>query len=127
MRRHHSKVQAHQQLYFTLETMDRAQALDDKVFAAIHADRNKLDTPDAMADLVARNGVDRKQFLDTYQSFGVRTRMQRATQLVAAYQIDGVPTLGVAGRFVTSPSMTGSNAAALKVVEQLVARVRKGV
>jgi thiol:disulfide interchange protein DsbA len=120
------QVQAHQQLYFTLETMDRAQALDDKVFAAIHADRNKLDTPDAMADLVAKNGVDRKQFLDTYQSFGVRTRMQRATQLAAAYQIDGVPTLGVAGRFVTSPSMTGSNAAALKVVEQLVARVRKG-
>jgi hypothetical protein len=37
-----------------------------------------------------------------------------------------VPTLGVAGRFVTSPSMTGSNPAALKVVEQLVARVRKG-
>ncbi|RPH46862.1 MAG: thiol:disulfide interchange protein DsbA/DsbL [Burkholderiales bacterium] len=120
------QVQAHQQLFFTLETMDRAQALDDKVFAAIHADRNKLDTPDAMADLMAKNGVDRKQFLDTYGSFGVRTRMQRATQLAAAYQIDGVPTLGVGGRFVTAPSMTGSNPGALKVVEQLVARIRKG-
>jgi thiol:disulfide interchange protein DsbA len=106
--------------------MDKASVLEGKVFAAIHVDRNKLDTPDAMADLVAKNGVDRKQFLDTYQSFGVRTRHQRAPPLAAAYQIDGVPTLGVAGRFVTSPSMTGSNPAALKVVEQLVARVRKG-
>jgi thiol:disulfide interchange protein DsbA len=120
------QIQAHQQLYFTLETLDRAQTLDEKVFAAIHAERNKLDTPDAMAELMSKNGIDRKQFLDTYGSFGVRTRMQRATQLTAAYQVDGVPTLGVAGRFVTAPSMAGSNPAALKIVEQLVARVRKG-
>jgi hypothetical protein len=32
----------------------------------------------------------------------------------------------VAGRFVTSPSMMGSNGAALKMVETLVDRVRKG-
>jgi thiol:disulfide interchange protein DsbA len=70
--------------------------------------------------------VDRKQFLDTYGSFGVRTRMQRATQLAAAYRIDGVPTFGVAGKWVTAPSMMGSNAGALKMVEQLVDRARKG-
>ena len=120
------QVQAHQQLFFTLETMGRAEALNDKVFAAIHVDRNKLDQPEAMADLVAKHGVDRKQFLDTYGSFGVRTKMQRATQLAAAYKIDGVPTFGVGGRYVTAPSMVGSNAGALKMVEQLVDRVRKG-
>ena len=120
------QVQAHQQLFFTLETMNQADALNERVFSAIHVDRNKLDTPEAMADLVSKHGVDRKQFLDTYNSFGVRTRMQRATQLTAAYKIDGVPVFGVAGKFVTAPSMVGSNAGALKMVEQLVDRVRKG-
>jgi len=120
------QVQAHQQLFFTLETLDKAAALNDRVFAAIHVDRNRLDTPEAMADLVSKHGVDRKQFLDTYGSFGVRTRMQRATQLAAAYRIDGVPTFGVAGRYVTAPSMAGSNAGALRMVELLVDRVRKG-
>lgn len=120
------QVQAHQQLYFTLETMNQAEALNDRVFSAIHVDRSKLDTPEAMADLVSKHGVDRKQFLDTYNSFGVRTRMQRATQLTAAYKIDGVPMFGVAGKFVTAPSMVGSNAGALRMVEQLVDRVRKG-
>ena len=119
-------VQAHQQLFFTLETMGRADALNDVVFAAIHNDRNKLDTPEAMADLVAKHGVDRKQFLDTYSSFGVRTKMQRGTQLAAAYKVDGVPTFGVAGKWTTAPSMVGSNAAALKMVDTLVDRVRKG-
>jgi len=120
------QVQAHQQLFFTLESLNLTEAHNDKVFAAIHNDRNKLDKPEAMADLLARHGVDRKQFLDAYASFGVRTRTQRATQLAAAYKIEGVPTFGVAGRFVTSPSMTGSNGAALQMVDALVGRVRKG-
>jgi thiol:disulfide interchange protein DsbA len=120
------QVQAHQQLYYTLETMGRADALDEQVFAAIHRDRNRLDTPEAMADLLAKHGVDRKQFLDTYASFGVRTKMQRATQLAAAYKVDGVPMFGVAGRYVTAPSMVGSNGGALKMVDTLVERVRKG-
>ena len=120
------QVQAHQQLFYTLETLNQADALNDRVFAAIHGDRNRLDTPEAMADLLSKHGLDRKQFLDTYASFGVRTRMQRATALAAAYRIDGVPTFGVAGRYVTAPSMVGSNGAALKMVETLVDRVRKG-
>jgi thiol:disulfide interchange protein DsbA len=120
------QVPAHQQLFFTLETLGRGDALNDKVFSAIHTDRSKLDTPEAMADLLAKSGVDRKQFLETYNSFGVRTKMQRASQLAAAYKIDGVPTLAVAGKYITSPSMTGSNAAALKMVEMLVDRARKG-
>jgi len=120
------QVQAHQQLFFTLESMGLTDSLNDKVFAAIHTDRLKLDTPEAMADLLAKHGVDRKQFLDAYGSFGVRTRVQRATQLAAAYKIDGVPTFGIAGRFMTSPSMTGSNGAALKMVDTLIDRVRKG-
>lgn len=120
------QVQAHQQLFFTLDTMGKAHELDAKVFNAIHVERNKLDQPDAMADFVAKQGVDRKQFLDTYNSFGVKTKMQRATQLAAAYKIDGVPTFGVAGKWITAPSMVGSNGAALKMVEQLVERARKG-
>jgi len=96
------------------------------VFSEIHTDRQRLDTPEAMADLLARHGVDRKQFLDAYSSFRVRAKVQRATQLAAAYKVDGVPMFGVAGRWVTAPSMAGSNAEALKVVDALVDRARKG-
>jgi thiol:disulfide interchange protein DsbA len=120
------QVQAHQQLFCTLDTLNRADALNERVFAAIHGDRMKLDTPEAMADLVSKHGVDRKQFLDTYGSFGVRTKMQRSAQLAAAYKIDGVPAFGVAGKWVTAPSMAGSNGAALKMVDALVDRARKG-
>lgn len=120
------QVQAHQQLFFTLESLGLADAHNDKVFAAIHTDRNKLDKPEAMADLLARHGVDRKQFTDAFASFGVRTRAQRATQLAAAYKVESVPTFGVAGRFLTSPGMAGSNGAALQMLDLLIDRVRQG-
>ena len=120
------QVQAHQQLYYTLETMGRADALDEQVFAAIHRDRNRLDTPEAMADLLAKHGVDRKQFTDTYQSFAVRTRMRKASAVAEAYGLDGVPAFGVNGKWFTSPSMAGGNAQALRVLEQLIERERKG-
>jgi protein dithiol oxidoreductase (disulfide-forming) len=117
---------AHQQLFYTLQALGKAEALNERVFAAIHEQRQRLDKPEDMADFVARHGIDRKQFLDTYGSFGVRTRMQRATQLAAGYKIDGVPSFGVNGKYVTAPSMVGSNAAALRMIELLVERERKG-
>lgn len=120
------QVQAHQQLFFALDSLGLTESMNDKVFTAIHTDRNKLDTPEAMADLLSKHGVDRKQFLDAYGSFGVRTRVQRATQLAAAYKLEGVPAFGVAGRFVTSPSMAGGNGASLKLLDTLIDRVRKG-
>ncbi|HVL57382.1 MAG TPA: thiol:disulfide interchange protein DsbA/DsbL [Burkholderiaceae bacterium] len=115
----------HQQLYYTLEVMGKADELNDKVFNAIHQERNPLNTPERMADFVSKHGIDRQKFLDTYGSFTVRTRMSRANQLADGYKIDGVPALGVNGKYLTAPSMAGSNLAALQVVDKLVARERK--
>jgi thiol:disulfide interchange protein DsbA len=49
-----------------------------------------------------------------------------AKQLSAAYKIDGVPAIGVHGRYYTAGSLTGSNERALAVADFLIGRVRKG-
>ena len=109
------------------EAQSRALGLDNQFFEPAHLLIALLEQDNStVKHVLAKSGVDRKQFIDTYNSFGVRTKMQRASQLAAAYKIDGVPTLAVAGKFITSPSMTGSNGAALKMVDTLVDRVRKG-
>jgi len=117
---------AHQQLFYTLEAMGRTAELNDKVFGALHVERVALDKPDRMADYLGKLGVDRKQFLDTYESFAVRTRMRKASQMAEAYQLDGVPAMGVNGKWFTSPSMAGGNAQVLAVLDQLIERERKG-
>ena len=117
---------AHQQLFYALDSLGKADQLNDKIFRAIHVERNPLNKPEIMADFVAQYGVDRKQFLDAFGSFTVRTRMRKAGQQAAAYGLDGVPALAVNGKWFTAPSMAGGNGEALQVLDFLLARERGG-
>lgn len=117
----------HQQLFYTLQAMGKADALGDVVFRAIHVDRDRMDTPDKMIAVLSKHGIDDKQFRDTYNSFAVRTAMRRAAQLVNAYGVDGVPAMAVDGKYYTAPSMVGSNAGVLKVLDQLISIERKAI
>ncbi|MDH5332147.1 MAG: thiol:disulfide interchange protein DsbA/DsbL, partial [Aquincola sp.] len=70
-------------------------------------------------------GGDGAKFVDAYKSFGVATKVRQGKQLSEAYKIDGVPTLGIHGRFFTSGSLAGSHERSLVVADQLIARARK--
>ncbi len=113
-----------QQLYYTLEALNKL-VLIDRVFDAVHKDKVSLQNAQQMAEWMARQGVDAKSFQDAFDSFGVRTRMKRAAQLAEAYRLEGVPAIGVAGKYLTAPSMAGSNQQALAVVDELLAIERR--
>ena len=115
-----------QRLFYALEAMGLVDKLHSQVFAAIHVEKKNLNNDDAIADWVAKQGVDKVKFLDQYNSFSVATKASRATQLQNAYKIEGVPALGVAGRFLTDGTMAGSMQRALQVVDFLTTEVRNG-
>lgn len=114
-----------QRLFYALEAMGLVDKLHAKVFAAIHAEKQNLAKADAIAEWVGKQGVDKAKFLEHFNSFAVSTKATRATQLQNAYMIDGVPSLGVAGRYLTG-GMAGSMDRALQVVEFLAAQARSG-
>ncbi len=64
--------------------------------------------------------MDGAKFLEQYKSFSVQTKAKQAQQLSNSYKIDGVPAMGVQGRYVTSGSQAGSNERALAVTDALV-------
>lgn len=113
-----------QRLFFSLEAMGLVASLHSKVFAAIHQQRIELGNAAAIANWIGQQGVDRAKFMDQYNSFSVATKCTKAKQLQNAYQIEGVPTLGVAGRYWTDGALTGSNVRALQVVDAMVAEIR---
>ena len=115
-----------QRLYYALEAMGLVDKLHAKVFAAIHVEKKELNKGDAIADWVAKQGIDKTKFLEQYNSFSVATKASRANQLQNAYKIDGVPALGVAGRYWTDGPMAKSLERALQVVDHLVAGIRNG-
>jgi thiol:disulfide interchange protein DsbA len=116
---------AHQKIYFALEAMNQVDPLHRRVFAAIHGDRLKLDQPADIAAFMAKNGLDQKAFMDAYNSFGVQSKVQQAKKLADGYKVDGVPALGIGGRFYTSPPLAGSAERALAAADFLIQRVRR--
>ena len=115
-----------QRLFYTLEAMGLLDKLHAKVFAAIHGEKQNLTKADAIVDWVAKQGVDKAKFEEQFNSFSVATKATRGTQLQNAYRVEGVPSLGVAGRFYTDSTLTKSMDRALQVVEFLAAQVRSG-
>ncbi|OYU31187.1 MAG: disulfide bond formation protein DsbA [Comamonadaceae bacterium PBBC2] len=113
-----------QRLFFALEAMNLLESLHAKVFVAIHVEKQPLNTETAIADWVAKQGVDKAKFLETYKSFGVASKLKRAVQLQNDFKVEGVPSFGIAGRFYTDGSIAGSMERAIKVAESLIAQSR---
>jgi thiol:disulfide interchange protein DsbA len=116
--------QVHQRMYYAMEEMGLLPTLHKKVFAAMHLQGRRLATESDISAFMKENGVDAGKFLETYKSFGVNTKATRARQLTDAYKIDGVPAMGVQGRFYTSGALTGSHERMLQVVDFLIQRSR---
>jgi len=113
-----------QQLYYTLEAMGRLD-LHPAVFVAIHEQRQRLFTKAAMQDWAQKQGLDSKRFTDTFDSFGVNTKVDRANALTQIYDIQGTPTVAVGGRYITSPSHANGYRETVVEVDRLVQQLRR--
>ena len=114
-----------QKLYFTLEGMNLLPQLHAKVFRTIHVERNLLKTDDAIFEWVGKQGVDLAKFKTVYNSFTVNNQVRKASQLQNEYDVEGVPAMGVAGRYYTDGTKAGNMENVLRVVNALVASSRK--
>jgi len=117
--------------YYALEALGAVDKLHYDVFAAIHEQRLRLSDPQLLFDWVAKQGVDRQKFSDTYNSFGVKNRGARAMELTRNYDIPGTPALTVDGKYLIAPSMTLKADKTIdydryfQVVDQVIAMARK--
>jgi protein dithiol oxidoreductase (disulfide-forming) len=115
-----------QRLYYALEAMGLVEKLHNKVFAAIHVEKQSLAKPELIADWVAKQGVDKAKFMEQFNSFSVSTKSSRAAQLQNTYKVEGVPALGIAGRYYTDGTLSKSMERGLQVADYLIAEIRTG-
>ncbi|GAA4033165.1 thiol:disulfide interchange protein DsbA/DsbL [Actimicrobium antarcticum] len=124
-----------QKLYYALEAMGKSEEMQRKVFNAIHVERQAIDTDATILDFIGKQGIDKQKFADTYNSFGMQSKVKRALSLQEAYKIDGVPTVAIDGKYITSPSIVGTAmggrqpepvlaSATLQVMDALVAKAQ---
>ena len=115
-----------QRMYYVLEALDKVEALHGKLFQAIHVEKQNLASAEALAQWADKNGIPKAKFVEVYNAFGVVTKAKRAHQLQESFKVQGVPALGIGGRFYTDGSLSGSMERALQVADYLIAEIRKG-
>jgi thiol:disulfide interchange protein DsbA len=116
----------YQKLFFALEVLGQLETLHRKAFYAVHVQGLRFDNDAGLAAFAAANGLDRAKLVDTMNGFAVSSKVRIANQLSAAYRIDGVPTLAVNGRFMTSPELAGGEERALQVANALILKSQAG-
>ncbi|AMO23392.1 thiol:disulfide interchange protein DsbA [Ramlibacter solisilvae] len=114
-----------QRLFYTLEAMGKVDALHGKVFDAIHKEQLDLTREQGILEWVAKQGLDAQKFQELYRSFAVSSKARRAVEVQDMYQVDGVPALGIAGRWYTDGSLAGNMTRALQVTDHLIAQARQ--
>ncbi len=114
-----------QRLYYVLESLGKVDELHKKVFMAIHVDKQPLNTVEQIAAWVDKQGIPKAKFMELYNSFSVTTKARKATQLQDAYALDGVPALGINGRYFTSGTQAKTLERSLQVAEALIEQSRK--
>jgi thiol:disulfide interchange protein DsbA len=122
-------------LFLTLEAMGKLDQYHHRVFQAVHVQRQRLTKDDQIIEWAVKNGLDRAKFMETWNSFGVTTKLRRLQQVSQAYKVSGTPTIIIDGKYVVSPGQVGDAnkiqdgaqvlQATTQVMDALVARAAK--
>ena len=92
----------HARIYYTLEQLGEVERLHLRVYESYHVGLLHISKPEVMVEWAAANGIDRKRWLDAYNSPAIDAKVERAKELSAAYTVEVTPTLVVDGRYLTS-------------------------
>ncbi|WP_198119954.1 thiol:disulfide interchange protein DsbA/DsbL [Massilia rhizosphaerae] len=128
-------------LFLTLQAMGKNEAYQARIMDAVgdivRRKRSETLTEQEVLDLASKlPGIDKAKFTDTWNSFGVRTMLNREQGIVFNdYKVETVPTIIVDGKYVVSPRQVYQTThvqsepqlfqQTLQVVDALIAKVQK--
>jgi thiol:disulfide interchange protein DsbA len=112
----------HAQAFYTAKALGVLDKVHRSLFDAIHLEKRRFNTKEALADFFATQGVAKKDFLSTFESFAVQGKVQQAVVITRASGITGVPAMIVNGKYRTDAELAGSFERMLEVVDYLIAQ-----
>lgn len=134
-----SDPEAH--LFLTLQAMGKSEEYQAKVLDAVgdivRRKRSETLTEQEVLDVADKlPGIDKAKFMVTWNSFGVKTMLNRLPGMISNnYKINSTPTVVVDGKYVTSPGQVAETTRTrdqqqlfqetLQVVGALITKVQK--
>ena len=119
----------HARAYYTAKSLglfdNGKHAFHDAFFNELHVKKKRLKTKKALQSFFARFDISAEDFNDTFDSFAVNTKVNRAAALSKRYQLQGVPTIIVNGKYRTDGPMAGGRKGIIKVMNFLIKKESK--
>ncbi|MCI0401414.1 MAG: thiol:disulfide interchange protein DsbA/DsbL [Gammaproteobacteria bacterium] len=111
---------AHARAYYTALQLGVLDEIHDPLFNAIHQDKQRLDDEASLRAFFVSHGVSEEDFNKAYNSFTVDSNLKQALIMSQRYGIEGVPSMVVNGKYLTSATFTGSYQKLIEVVDELI-------
>ena len=119
----------HARAYYTAKSLglfdNGKHAFHDAFFNELHVKKKRLKNKKALQSFFARFNVSAEDFNNTFDSFAVNTKVNRAAALSKRYQLQGVPTIIVNGKYRTDGPMAGGRKGIVKVMNFLIKKESK--
>jgi len=110
--------------YTTLELgIDRKSHIP--FFEAIVIEQKNMSNLEQVADFFASHGVDRKKFIDIFNSEAIANRVEQAEKLTKKFNLASVPEFVVAGKYRVDPMRAGGTEEVFRVIDYLVKKESK--
>jgi thiol:disulfide interchange protein DsbA len=106
--------------YYTAESLGVVADTHQALFDALHRDHIPMRTIEDLSAFYAEHGVDKAKFIAASNSFEVESKLQRSSQMVKAYNVDGTPTIVVNGKYRITGASAGGYPQLIELVDWLV-------
>jgi thiol:disulfide interchange protein DsbA len=116
----HPEWEALAKAYYALQATGDLDRLDSQIFEDIHKNHVWLNDERSITAWVGKHGVNVARFSEAFRSFSVNMSAGQAEQRAEDYQIPGVPTLVIAGKY----TVNDQHAKMLSTSDQLIAMER---
>ena len=112
----------HAQAYYTAEVLGVVEKIHTPLFDAIHKERKTtlIGSDKSIRSFFIEHGVSEQDFDNAWNSFPVKTKVNRAKIVGSRYGATGVPALIVNGKFRVTATSAGGSENVMKVVDYLV-------
>ncbi|MGD8483837.1 MAG: thiol:disulfide interchange protein DsbA/DsbL [Thioalkalispiraceae bacterium] len=116
----------HAKAYYSAEALGVLDKVHDELFEEIHVRKKHLHNKAELRTFFVKHGVKAEDFDNTFDSFMVNIKVNRARDLSKRYGIDGVPSLVVNGKYLSDGPMAGGHAKLMKILDHLIKIEAKG-
>ena len=112
------------EFHYILEDLGRVEDLGMKLFRDIHDNKTRMETKSHFLSWLKKNGVSEEAVSKYKKNFAISVKTNKAVRNTKKYNLAGVPTIVVNGKYKTSPSQAGSVAKMIDVLDYLLEKAK---